>query len=520
MIGVPAFLFPEHVLVLDDARRTSCVAQRNRGYGRSGRRLLRARVALALCLLLTLVSAGCGSRLPDDVLESIDSRGTGDGRGTVAAGGSTATANGGGSVQGASGGGGDTSVGGNSATNTGGDSGASTGGGDGPAQAASRCTKASKASAPGVSADEIKVASIVTDSGPLPGATEGAFRGAAAYFAMVNANGGVCGRKVTLVKGDDGLDPAKARGEFLRLEPQVFAFVGSFAVADSGYVDRIGATKVPYVSLVIDPAGRGPRNVFPRTASGYVNTGPAVYWKKSFPKVSKAALLYANVGAVAANVPGFEAAIKKAGFDLRYTGAAQVTSPDYTPEVRQAQEEEIEFFYLFAFEVNMHVRMVRNMRQQNYSPPIKGANIAYNTRFSQLLGRDGDGWQNHNAHLQFLDPRERARSAKLAQFLDWNERVFPGAQLDLFPVSGWGRAAIFTEAMRKISGPITREALVNALYTIKTFDGGGMESPIDPTTGLGEACFNIASHKGGKWLRSYPTTKLYECDLGENFKFR
>ena len=49
------------------------------------------------------------------------------------------------------------------------------------------------------------VASIVTDSGPLPGATEGSFRGAAAYFAMVNSSGGVCGRKITLLKGDDGL---------------------------------------------------------------------------------------------------------------------------------------------------------------------------------------------------------------------------------------------------------------------------------------------------------------------------
>jgi branched-chain amino acid transport system substrate-binding protein len=384
---------------------------------------------------------------------------------------------------------------------------------------ASKCDDA-KSAAPGVTDDEIKVASIVTDSGPLPGATEGSFRGAASYFAMVNANGGVCGRKVTIVKGDDGLDPAKARGEFLRLEPQVFAFVGNYAVADSGYSNLIGPSGIPYVSLSVDPAGRTARNVFPRTATGYVNTGPMVYLKKKYPKVKDAAVLYANIGAVAANVPGFQAAVKKAGFNLKYSAGAEVTSPDFTPEVRQAQEEGIEFFYLFAFEVNMHVRMVRNMRQQNYNPPIKGSNIAFNTRFSQLLGKDGDGWQNHNAHLIFLDPTERNRSKGLAQFLDWNERVFPGAQLDLFPVSGWGRAAVFTEALRKLEGSITREGLVDALYTIKKFDGGGIEAPIDPTTGLGQACFNMAVHKGGRWVRDYPADKLYECSLGENFKFK
>src|SRR5439155_19422250 len=112
-------------------------------------------------------------------------------------------------------------------------------GGGGVAGSDSSACASAKSAAPGVTDKEIKVASIVTDSGPLPGATEGSYRGAAAYFAMVNAQGGVCGRKITLLKGDDGLDPAKARSEFLRLEPDVFAFAGAFAVADSCYIHLI-----------------------------------------------------------------------------------------------------------------------------------------------------------------------------------------------------------------------------------------------------------------------------------------
>jgi ABC-type branched-subunit amino acid transport system substrate-binding protein len=480
------------------------------------------------CLLILLVAAGCGSRLPDDVLEAIDSgtrSGTTAASDQTAAASSATTAGGGTAGDGSSVTGPGTSATGGSSSSTGGASSVAAGGAtsSGPARAAtsgvSKCIGA-KSGAPGVTDDEIKVASIVTDSGPLPGATEGSFRGAAAYFAMVNANGGVCGRKITLLKGDDGLDPAKARGEFLRLEPDVFAFVGSYSVADSGYVDLIKSTKVPYVSLVIEPEGRNVRNVMPQTATGYAGTGPFVWWKQQHPKLSKAAVLYADVGGVGANIGGFEAALKRAGWNRLYTSAAAVTTPDYTPEVRQAQDQGVELFYLFAFEVNMHVRMVRNMRQQNYDPPIKGSNIAFNTRFSQLLGKDGDGWENHQTHLLFLDPKERARSADLAKFLDWNERVFPGAQLDLFPVSGWGRAALFTEAIQKISGAITRDALIDALYTIKTFNGGGMETTIDPATGLGGSCWNMAVHRGGHWVREYPTNKLYECDIGENFKWK
>jgi ABC-type branched-subunit amino acid transport system substrate-binding protein len=362
------------------------------------------------------------------------------------------------------------------------------------------------------------VASIVTDSGPLPGATEGSYRGAAAYFALVNAAGGVCGRKITLIKGDDGLDPAKARGEFLRLEPQVYGFVGSFAVADSGYIDLIQSTGVPYVSLVVDPAGRAPRNVMWKTPDNIVNVGPFKWWKQQHPSVKKAAVLYADIGGVSANVPGFGKAIKRAGFDLRYIAAADVTSPDFTPEVQKAQDDGIQFLYLFAFEVNMHVRIIRNMRQQNYNPPIKGANIAFNTRFSELNGKDGDGWENHNTHLIFLDPAERARSQKLASFIDWNQRVFPGAQLDLFPVSGWEHAALFVDALQKIHGTLSRDALVNALYTVKE-TSGGIEAPLDPSTGGNGGCWNMAVHRGGRWVREYPTDKLFDC-TGELYKFK
>ncbi len=474
---------------------------------------MRSRV-LVLGLATLLAFSACGSRLPDEVLEAIDARGTGTQNaaavpldGTTTSG----TEDGGGSL-GPTVAGGGTTRGGSSATTGGG---ASTG----AVRAASKCDEA-RSAAPGVSDTEIKVASIVTDSGPLPGATEGSFRGAASYFAMINAAGGVCGRKITLIKGDDGLDPAKGRGEFLRLEPDVFAFTGSFSVADSGYIDLIESTEVPWVSLVVDPAGRGPRNVMPRVAEGIVNTGPFVWLKQRNPKVKRAAILFADIGGVSANVPGTAKAIEKAGFERRYTAAADITQPDFTPEVQQAQDEGIDFFYLFAFEVNMHVRMIRSMRQQNYDPPIKGANIAFNTRFSELNGRDGDGWQNHQTHLLFLDPAERGRSAELAQFIDWNNRVFPGAQLDLFPVSGWGRAALFAEALQKVEGAITREALVDALYKVEKFNGGGVETTVDPRSGTGEGCWNMAVHRGGRWVRDYPTDKLYECSIGELLKFR
>jgi len=478
---------------------------------------LRARL-VALCLIGISVGSSCGSRLPTNVLNALDSRNAGSSA-TVSSGGSSSA--GGATPTGPTTGNSGTSS--TAVTSSGGSATTTSGGGGGTALSvpSAQCAKL-KSGSPGVTDSEVKVASIVTDSGPLPGATAGAYRGAASYIARVNAGGGVCGRKITLLKGDDGLDPAKGRSEFERLEPQVLAFVGSFAVADSGYIDLIKSTGVPYVSLTVDPSGGDLHNVMPKSARDYVQTSPFVWWRKTHPKASTAAMLYADIGGVTSNVPGFTAAIKRAGFSFAYQPAgAQVTSPDYTPEVRKAQQSGVQFLFLFAFEVNMHVRFVRSMRQQNYDPPIKGANIAYNSQFSQLLGTQGDGWENYQPHLQFLDPNEPARSAALRDFIGWNNRVFPGGQLDLFPVDGWGYAALFVDALAHVQGGVlSRQALLNSLFAEKSFDYGGMESPVNPQTGLGRPCFNMAIHKGGHWVREYPTASLFECNIGENYKFK
>ncbi|MCU1483287.1 MAG: hypothetical protein JWN67_33, partial [Actinomycetia bacterium] len=388
------------------------------------------------------------------------------------------------------------------------------------APAATAACRPGAATSPGVTAREIKAASIVTDSGPLPGATEGSYRGAAAYFAMVNSQGGVCGRKLTLLKGDDGLDPGRARGEFLRLEPQVLSIVGAFSVADSGYMDLIEKTKVPYASLTVDPSGRHLPTVWPKRTGDKVSTGPYVWLRKQHPDVKKAAVLYADIGAVKANLDGTVKAIERAGFQLAMPPTAVgVADPDYTGTVRNLQDKGVDFVYLFSFEVNMHVRFNRNMKQQHYEPKLKVANVAFNDRFSQLLKSDGDGWENTNNYLPFLDPAEKAKSKAVNDFLTWNQRLFPGQQMDLFNVSGWGAAAYFVDALRLAGGDVNRASLLAALAKVPKYDDGGVGVPFDPHTGEPTRCFSIAKHQGGAWKREFPANGL-ECNLGEVLKYK
>ena len=67
--------------------------------------------------------------------------------------------------------------------------------------------------------------------------------GVKAYFNMVNNNGGVCGRKLTLVTADDRFQTATNRNETEKLADQVIAFVGNTSVVDDGGAPVIDAKR-------------------------------------------------------------------------------------------------------------------------------------------------------------------------------------------------------------------------------------------------------------------------------------
>jgi ABC-type branched-subunit amino acid transport system substrate-binding protein len=274
----------------------------------------------------------------------------------------------------------------------------------------------------------------------------------------------------------------------------------------------------PSSATFVAPAGREAGNVFPRTQTGVAQTGPFQYFRQQFPDVHKVAFLYADIGGVRDNAPVSREAIKKVGFDIVYDSGAQSTAPDFTAEVINMQRAQAQMVYLFAFEVSMHVRLARNMRQQNYEPPLKVGNIAYNSKLIDLLGDIANGWSNHIDYLPMLNPDEPARSPALQEFITWNQRVFPGAQIDLFPVNAWSSSALFVEALRAVGADVTRERLLAALEAIKATDGGGIRGPTDPSTGASEGCFIIVQVKDQRWVRQHPD-QGYDCELSEAFRY-
>jgi hypothetical protein len=89
-------------------------------------------------------------------------------------------------------------------------------------------------------------------------------------------------------------------------------------------------------------------------------------------------------------------------------------------------------------------------------------------------------------------------------YVEWMDRVAPGVPKDLFGIDSYVAATAFFDALEMLPGPISREALVNQLLSITSYDAGGMFAPIQLGKDLSKGCFMGMIVHNGKWQRLAP----------------
>src|ERR1041384_7956083 len=120
---------------------------------------------------------------------------------------------------------------------------------------------------PGASDTEIKLGQTMPYSGPLSGFITLA-KAEIAYFQMVNDQGGVNGRKITMISLDDGFSPPKTVEQTRRLieQDQVLAISGSLGTSTNAAVQKyLNGKKVPQLFLATGASRWNDPENFPYT---------------------------------------------------------------------------------------------------------------------------------------------------------------------------------------------------------------------------------------------------------------
>ena len=143
---------------------------------------------------------------------------------------------------------------------------------------------------PGVTANSITVGSISDISAPIAGLFEGAKVGTEAYFANINSQGGVNGRKLVLNGMDSAFSSGTVTNEAQNIAANDFAIVGGFSLLDGAEQPAIDADKVPDITQVLTPSSTRDPNLYAAIplVNGGETTGPFKWLKSKYPQDIKA----------------------------------------------------------------------------------------------------------------------------------------------------------------------------------------------------------------------------------------
>jgi ABC-type branched-subunit amino acid transport system substrate-binding protein len=366
----------------------------------------------------------------------------------------------------------------------------------------------------GVTATSIQVGTVADLSGPQPGLFQGVVAGARAYFAMVNSQGGVFGRKISTKVGDSQVDCNQTTNAYTSLLPDVFAVVSSMSLYDNCAVPVLNKyPQVPDVSFAFD------RNHSKRATTFQVQpfvpgarTGPYLALAKAFPQIKNA------VGAIYPDVAGartawayYKAALQSIGFTVVYEAASSPTEIDYTRYVVGMRQAGVQMAMVIIDAANDE-RFINAAQQQRWEPAvIEAPGPIYDPSFAEAVGTSATNIYIDTGFSLFLNNDER-RIPGVARFQDWMAKTAPDQALNQFAVYGWAHAGLFVQALRDAGPHLTRAALLGALKNIHSFTADGLVISGDPAAQKPQSCYLLAHYVKGTWKRWNSPATGARCD--------
>jgi branched-chain amino acid transport system substrate-binding protein len=330
-----------------------------------------------------------------------------------------------------------------------------------------------------------------------------------AWAARVNAGGGLGGRPVRVVFGDDGGDPGKALSLARKMveEDRIVAFAGLYGPTTIQAV-------IPYATDRGVPIIGGP------SAAPEEDSSPIVY----NPQAADRAAGQAIVTTVAAQTQltrisifycrevqscsvNRQAAIEYAQkHNLSVVHEAQVSlaQPDFTAETVSARRAGAEAVVTLV-DLQSMIRVVRSAARQGWKPTF-GGSFAFDTADAEAASDILDGLLSSSLTLNW------SASPKMADYRDAVARFVPGGKLGGQGANAWAQGKLIEAAARHVTGALSGAALIDGLDGLDNETLGGIVPPQRFPKGKPHynPCIVPIKLAGGRWTQ--PLGEKFVCD--------
>jgi ABC-type branched-subunit amino acid transport system substrate-binding protein len=381
------------------------------------------------------------------------------------------------------------------------------------------------ATATGVTADSIKIATF-SDAGAVirPGLNQELFDAADVFSKWCNAHGGINGRKIEVIKEDAALFNYPAKVADACQKNAFFIVGGGAAFDDTGEKARLECLMPSVPGYVASPTARDGDLVVqpvPNPNTGMGN-GQFRWLDREFPGTAD------HMGVLSADVPvtktisdQTQEAAEALGFKTVYSdvypAAGQVSWAPYVAGMRDKGVKGL----IYTGEPEGLAALEQAMVEQSYQPEwiTAQANI-----YDERLVKIGGNAIKHTYIVTTFTPFEDASSnPALQQYLDLFAKYLPnGKAKALLGVQGFSAWLLFAHAAKQCGADLTRACVYDNLEKVHQWTGGGLHAQTDPGAGTPSDCYALIEASGaGFKLAKIPTTDgIYNCNPANRYTFK
>jgi branched-chain amino acid transport system substrate-binding protein len=326
----------------------------------------------------------------------------------------------------------------------------------------------------GVTDSEIKIGNVMPYSGPASayaaiGKTE------AAYFRMINDQGGINGRKINFISYDDGFSPPKTVEQVRKLveSDEVYVLFNVVGTAGNAAIQKyLNLKKVPQLFISSGAAKFDDPEQFPWSMAwwpGYRSEARiyAKYIQQHYPDKT-IGILYQNDDSGRDYLAGFHEAFgaeasKRIVLELPY----EVTTPTVGSQVVQIRAANVDIFINLSTP-KFAAQAIKTIAELDWRPiQFLGNAAASTSSTTNAAGVEASKGIISAVYLKDpADPQWKDDEA-IKEFRAFMSKYYPdGDQENGTTVFGYGAAKAFTQVLRQCGDTLTRDNIMKQMTSL------------------------------------------------------
>jgi branched-chain amino acid transport system substrate-binding protein len=329
----------------------------------------------------------------------------------------------------------------------------------------------------GATDTEIKIGQTMPYSGPASAyGTIG--RAESAYFQMINEQGGINGRKISLISLDDGYSPPKTVEQTRRLveQDQVLFIYQSLGTPTNTAIQRyLNAQKVPQLFVATGATKWGEPKSFPWTMGWQpsYHAESVIYAKYILQNkpAAKIAILYQNDDYGKDYLNSLRAGLGDKAKLIVKEVSYEVTDPSVESQIVTLQASGADTFFIFATP-KFAAQAIRKTFDIGWKPLQFVNNVSASVAaVLQPAGLEKSEGLITSAYLKDPTDPQWSKDKSFKDWVDWMKKYYPQGDLaDIYNVYGYTAAQTLAQMLQQCGDDLTRDSVMRQAANLKNLE--------------------------------------------------